>query len=515
MENTPVLHDDQKKSGERKLFFWIFWGLGLLALLFFIVIPKLKPHFVPIPISQTAGMNANAEFQFTLSPDNRWILYFEQKYPYYDQYNLIAFDTVSNKKFTIDTGDISTVGLQMQIQNNCWSKDSHYCVLPIPKSSQDPTILEREKSVVTLSPQSPWLTGNQLGESQFADTGGVVGYINNAPDILIDFTNPVGPILKKQYFDYRLVDMTYRNQNIPFQNNRLIFDQISYGGFDCSDCSGLVNKEKDFGGNSHGREYTSPDGRFVAQEISHGNSSGFFTPPDLYITDTKTGSKNFITHNVYYDMHFTSDSNGLYFYGCKNGGACNPETENLFFVDLTKKTKTNNNTNESPIVTSHTQEERGRDLGAIMQKEKEAQKAVLKAHYDLLQEEFRVPQKIIGINGVRLITEHYRRILLINNLDNMPGSGLEKDQKLETLVKSLIGKKVTIVLQPFDEFKKTYDGGIYPDGRDKYDIGFFGTEVWVYDANGKEVIHVSTPVDPTYKKYIGTSYADVYNGSVL
>lgn len=507
MENIPVLPESQWKTSEKKLILWVLGGIGILALLFFVVLPKFKKHFVSIPIPQTAGMNASAEFQFTLSPDNRWILYFEQKYPYYDQYNLIAFDTENNKKFTIDTSDVPTVGLQMQIENDCWSKDSHYCVLPVGRSSNDPKILEREKAV-SAPVQSTWLAGNQLAESQFAENGGVVGYINNAPDIIIDFTGST-PVLKKQYFDYRQVDFTYRNQNIPTQTDRLTFDQISQNGFTCSDCGSPVNKEKDFGGNSHGREYTSPDGRFIAQEISHG--SGFVSPPDLYVTDTKNGSKTFIASNVYYDLHFTSDSNGLYYYGCKIGGGCNSETDHLFYVNLSGSQGLSNkfSTSENNIVPAHTEEERAKDLGAIQQKEEDEKIAVLKEHYDLLTEEFKSPQKIIGYSGVRIFTENHRRIIFISYDEANKAWSDAQSLKFDALAKSLIGKKVTITLPSFDEFVKTYDGA------DKYDEGFFGTTMEIDDANGA-VWKGPTPVDPVYKKYIGTVYANVYlNGQLL
>lgn len=509
MENTPILPENQWKSGEKKLILWVLVILGLAALIFFVLIPKFKSHFVPIPLSQTAGMNASAEFQFTLSPDNHWILYFEQKYPFYDQYNLVAFDTVNNKKFTIDPGDVNTAQLQLQIQNDCWSKDSRYCVLPIGISRTDPRMIERMGAIQSPADAS-WTKGNLLGESEFADVGGSVGLPNNAPDILIDFTNSTGPILKKQFFDYRLVDMAYRNQNISTQTNRLIFDTISPNGFTCSDCSSSVDKEKDFGGNSHGREYTSPDGKYVAQEISHG--SGFVSPPDLYIKDMKTGSKTFIASNVYYDMHFTSDSSGLYYYGCKNGGACDAQTDHLFYVNFSKPQNSfskNTEVADNVPTPQHTEEERTKDLEAIQQKAENEKAAVLKSHYDLLTEEFKTPQKIIGINGARIFTENHRPVLIIH--DNIPGgSQYDKDMKYDSLIKSLIGKKVTIVLPSFEEFSKTYEGA------DKYDLGFFGATLWIYDANGKEVYHGPTPVDSVYKKYIWTAYANVYyNGELL
>ncbi len=82
--------------------------------------------------------------------------------------------------------------------------------------------------------------------------------------------------------------------------------------------------------------------------------------------------------------------------------------------------------------------------------------------------------------------------------------------KYDSLIKSLIGQKVSISLPPFEEFIKTYGGA------DNYDQFLFGGSVWIYDANGNEIYHGDTPVDPVYKKYIWTSSANVYyNGQLL
>lgn len=486
MENSASLSESQWNSEEKKLILWILGGLTLTALIFFVLIPTFKPHFVPLPITQTAGMNARNRFQFTLSPDNHWILYFEQKYPYYDQYNLIAFDTINNKKFTIDRGDINIEQLQLQIQNDCWSKDSLYCVLPVSVSQMNSRMIEKMRA--TQFPINASLAKDSLlDESQFTDSEGSVELPNSIPGVIIDFSNPTGPILKNQSLDLS-----------------------SLNGLTCSDCDSVINREKDFGGNTHGIEHTSPDGKYVAQQISRG--SGFVSPPDLYIKDMKTGSKTFIASNVYYDMHFTSDSSGLYYYGCKNGGACNAQTDHLFYVNFLEPknffSKNTEGIDHAPIP-QYTEEERKKDLEAIEQKTRNKKMEILKSHYDLLTEEFKTPVKIIGRNGARIFTENYHPILPIDTITSS-GSHYDKDMKYDSLIKSVIGKKVKIVLPSFEEFAKTYEGA------DNYDVRFFGTTVSIYDANGKVVYYGATPVDSTYKKYIWSTYANIYyNGELL
>ena len=124
MENIPtVLEKSVRTKKERKLLILIPIILSIIAISFFVIISNMKSNFISVPLSQTVGINVSQDFSFTLSPNGRWIVYFEEKYPYYDQFNLFAFDTLNNKKFAIDVGDVNTGALQLQIKNNCWSKD--------------------------------------------------------------------------------------------------------------------------------------------------------------------------------------------------------------------------------------------------------------------------------------------------------------------------------------------------------------------------------------------------------
>ncbi len=309
-----------------------------------------KSDFSIVSIPETKGIQGMSGFKFTISPDGRWIVYFEEKntaesnYP--NIFNLVAFDTTNHKKTIIDAGEFGLKDLSITMETDCWSTNSRYCVFPPGRPRNDPKILERLK-VVDFAPDSPWLNGNQLAISEYANETPqedfTSGNVNNAPDIIIDFTNPATPIFKKQYFkcddfyDFKTQRMDCKNKDVLIKTPRITFDQISPGGFTCSDCidaNKLLNDDNHDNVDSY--DIVSPNERFVAKQIERDSSLNSFRlgppTPDLYIEDKKTGKQILIDKNVHLDMHFTSDSNKLYYYGCKTFGLCSPGV--LYYVDL-------------------------------------------------------------------------------------------------------------------------------------------------------------------------------------
>jgi len=283
-------------KNERKFIIWFLFGIVFFLFLFFVLIPQItKTRFVPLPLYETFGITVDSGFTFTLSPDNRWILYFEKKYPYNEKYNLVAFDTLNKKKFILENKEVTTEQLKWVMEYNCWSKDSLYCVLPVGQSAQNPSILERIKIVPT-PPESPWLLGSQLTESRITNPKGIVGYINNGPDVFIDFTNSELPILKTQFFDYSLVDPSHPELTPQTGKSRLTFDTLSPDGFTCSDCSVLRDQIQSPFGNNNDNDYTpaSPDGRY---KIIKYQGAGFGVSSGIYIKDVNKGNKIFITSN--------------------------------------------------------------------------------------------------------------------------------------------------------------------------------------------------------------------------
>jgi hypothetical protein len=125
-----------------------------------------------------------------------------------------------------------------------------------------------------------------------------------------------------------------------------------------------------------------------------------------------------------------------------------------------------------------------------------------KVHYDFLTEEFKTPQKIIGTNGPQLVTENNILITFINDPQIL---NYQQQAQAEKLADSLIDKKVTIVLPPFEEFVKKYNYGPI--------LG--SPEIDAFNLKGQVISRGSSPVDPVYKQYIGMVYANVFYNAVL
>lgn len=408
-----------------------------------------------IQIPKTIGAEGG---KLTLSPDNRWLLYFERKYPYDDQYNLIGYDTSLDKKFVIDTTDVNSYYLHTYLEKNCWSKDSKYCIVSFSSSTSNAT-----------------------------------------PDVIIDFSNPDAPVVKKQYID----DPKLIN---PPKIKTISVKELSPEGFSCSDCGNKIETEKHLDGRHTADEFYSPDRRFIAQIVTTylGSPGDIVLGDKLYVIDTTKNTRYPVISNVYDEVRFTSDSKGMYYYRCKNGGGCNGETDGFFYTPLVDNIKPNGFS--SPAfnqfsITKHSDEEEMRDSEVLQKKEEEEKRKVLKVHYDTYVNDFKNPVKIVAANFDRFYTNNNRMIRLIADTSMLHMTG----EEYKDVYKSLIGKTVTVVMPSFEEFVKTYQDetvdGVFP----------MNYSLWGFKADGSEGINIKpAPSDPVYHKYFGLIYANVY-----
>lgn len=309
----------------------------LIILVGFYILQKI-PKFKVIPIPETQDIYANSRFQFTISPNNKWLMYFDKEE---------AISAIPTSLNIINLNSFEKYNFEspfLFITNDCWTPDSMYCVFPIGRTFDQSRLLreiEYEKTIKAMAEldrrgevpyttsitrevekqnyEPLWLKGSLFAESGISSNG-PIGYLNNGPDILIDVRDDDNPKLIKQYF----------NKN-KYDDSRITYDSITKSGFTCSDCVHR-NENKRYDEKSHGRELLSPNGKYIARQISYGTD--WVTPPKLYVVNTRTGKKKFVAKNVYYDMHWTSDSRRLYFYKCDVGGACGSANDYLYYIDL-------------------------------------------------------------------------------------------------------------------------------------------------------------------------------------
>ena len=93
-----------------------------------------KPSFTLNPLPETVGLFGRPSFQFSISPNDRWLLFFFRdiyqqsgntdfkQSPHYLYGNVRILDLVTRKvfKFTVTESEVSF----MIINNDCWSSDS-------------------------------------------------------------------------------------------------------------------------------------------------------------------------------------------------------------------------------------------------------------------------------------------------------------------------------------------------------------------------------------------------------
>jgi len=280
-------------------------------------------------------------FYVTISPDNKYLLYFSKSgkvnsFGYdEDDYNLNAIDLKSNKKFIIDKQDIFGGQLAIAFSRECWSTDSRFCVLPVghpikelPSGSEWQTkenFIEMYKSQPSI--KVTWLDGTLLAKDVLNEKDQSVGLLNNAPDIIIDFTGQK-PSLIKQYFNVSKYDISKKS------SVRKTFDSLTNGIFTCSDCGTNIILEKKIDSNHHSDEYYSPNNLYVASLVTKEISGTFVSSPKLYIERLSDHKKIFVGENVY-KLIWTSDSNSIYVYKCESGGACGSSSADAIYkVDL-------------------------------------------------------------------------------------------------------------------------------------------------------------------------------------
>ena len=298
-----------------------------------------------IPIVQTQDIKYHSGFQFTISPNGKWMIYLKS-----EPEKLVILNLLDFKKSELELTETEFVEFSLNA-NECWTKDSRYCVFPSLALNYK-TIGPHPTLIVDIN------EGNDpkvIRQTSWNLTQQKIRYADLQPDELFTCSDCVSSAIKKnerylmqQYVgsylhfspDYDGANhesfniISHDKNKIYFQKERRTKEATLYE-FDVS----KQNEKKlvSFSSFLRGcanieRLRLSHDQKYLAMQVSYGCS--FVTSPELYIFDLEKGESVSVAKNVYYDVHWNSQSQRLYFYKCDVGGGCGGKNDHIYFFEV-------------------------------------------------------------------------------------------------------------------------------------------------------------------------------------
>ncbi|MDY7035718.1 MAG: hypothetical protein SV375_06105 [Thermodesulfobacteriota bacterium] len=155
-------------------------------------------------------------------------------------------------------------------------------------------------------------------------------YINEENLLFIDFNNRdgfniVSPDKKRIYFQKspkKMISTLYELDITTGTKRRLTSFGPRFPYF-----STLIEKMQ-----------ISPNNRYIALQVSFGSLFGTHLgnlSSKLYVINLHSKKVHFIADTVYNDVHWSSDSERLYFFKCETGGCCGRDPrDHIYFVEL-------------------------------------------------------------------------------------------------------------------------------------------------------------------------------------
>lgn len=317
-----------------------------------------RPSFKLNPLPETFGLHGRPSFQFSISPNDRWLLFFYRDIyqqpgnldlkdtPHYLYGHVRILDLVTRKvfKFTVTEPEVSF----MIINNDCWSSDSLFCVLPPPPDIRyknclvidftdpdNPLLIKRVKPKYSI--ESKYMNIIESAEftcsdcyDQRNDKEFLRKYIGGKNLLFIGFENRSGfnivsPDRKRIYFQKspkKMITTLYELDITTGKKRRLTSFGPRFPYF-----SAVIEKMQ-----------LSPDNKYLALQVSFGSTFGTHFghfSPKLYVINLQSKKVRFIAKTVYYDVHWSSDSQRLYFFKCKEAGCCGSDPgDHIYFVEI-------------------------------------------------------------------------------------------------------------------------------------------------------------------------------------
>jgi hypothetical protein len=303
---------------------------------------SVAPNVVPLVATQ--GLTTFGFFHYTLSPDDRWLVYFERE-PRQGGYDveLRVLDLITQTEHALPA---PPGGHEPYWDDDCWSHDGRVCVMPpVPRAGPRRApqmyieIVEGRPRLVDQTRVSPF----ELSTGTPADQA--LGYrqIDRAGFTCSDCID--------RQTEERLLRTHVDAQFLEFQNRRPVGSAVSRDGtrifyqkgyrtrrstlFVLDPRSGRERELISFPGAAGDcvavSEITpSPDLRRLAFLLTNSCGAGRAA---LYLLDLEDGSSTPIADIIYGPMHWNSTSERLYFHRCQKVGGCGA-SDGLCYIEV-------------------------------------------------------------------------------------------------------------------------------------------------------------------------------------
>lgn len=280
-------------------------------------------------LEASKSVTTRERFSLSLSPDDRWLVFYKISPGEFTPTALVALDLASGiaHEFDLEGLDIET----SELSERCWSPDGQYCFADDwnpgrRRGRGHPSFfLDFSGGFPDLIKQ-PDYGGPEEGEPRtFADFGyGKLG----CSDCYDRGDKIIQTRLPKDYLRFNFPDST---RVTLARDGRKIYCQKRLGmaiglyEYDLSSetdrrIARIVHESLMEETISEMRE--SPDGRFLA----------FHGAQQLQLVDLERDKIYRVADGVYHGIHWTSDSGRLFFYSCENPGWCGGESDYLYWV---------------------------------------------------------------------------------------------------------------------------------------------------------------------------------------
>lgn len=289
-------------------------------------------------ISQTKGFVSAGDFKFTISPNDRWMVFFKQVD---DEAHPELHSSHGNLQILdLKAGELHTFGLREReapdpvgAGDTSWAPDSSHCLLPPPIPGYGPqgrAVLINVRDAENPSVTPIWYEGGPKPSLKLPE-----GYILPERFTCSDcFPHTDDVELMKKHVDnkyltglnrapyenregYQIVspDATKIYYQKGYEQADEVFQYEDVALYELDIASGKERKLVAY----HSERPTiqhlriSPDGRLLAYQYSHG--SGLLTSAaELHVLNLKTGANRLVATGVSGTVHWNSKSDKLYFY---------------------------------------------------------------------------------------------------------------------------------------------------------------------------------------------------------